>query len=139
MKQMFVKCIRKGVATVNGPGKTFAGEILLPQRALMAAKESAESVENITGTVCAGHLIESKLKQLLTILPILYVKAVEVDPLWSPESVGYIRSDPNVYECPVYTTSARGPTFVFLGTMATVDPTTKWILAGVAILLQSDD
>jgi hypothetical protein len=36
-------------------------------------------------------------------------------------------------------TSARGATFVFLSTMKTVAPVNKWILAGVALLMQSDD
>jgi len=102
-------------------------------------EESAESVYQVHGTSCAGHLTESKLKQLLTQMPLIYVHAVEVQPEWSPESVGYLRSDPTLYECPVYLTSARGATFVFLSTMKTVAPVNKWILAGVAILMQSDD
>jgi dynein heavy chain len=102
-------------------------------------EESSESVYQVHGTACAGHLTESKLKQLLTPMPLIYVHAIEVQPEWSPESVGYLRSDPTLYECPVYLTSARGATFVFLSTMKTVAPVNKWILAGVALLMQSDD
>ena len=102
-------------------------------------EESADSIYSEAGTQCAGHLIESKLKQLLTAMPVVYVKAVQVQAHWSPESVGYIRSNPHLYECPVYLTSARGPTFVFLSTLKTVDPVYRWILAGVALLMQSDD
>jgi dynein heavy chain len=102
-------------------------------------EESADSIYMEAGTQCAGHLTESKLKQLLTVLPVVYVKAVQVQASWSPESVGYIRSNPSLYECPVYLTSARGPTFVFLSTLKTVDPTYRWILAGVALLMQSDE
>jgi dynein heavy chain, axonemal len=102
-------------------------------------EESSESVTNISGTVCAGHLTESRLKQLLTPLPLIYVKAIVVQPDWSPESVGYLRKNPTLYECPVYLTSARGSTFVFLSTLFTIDPVYRWILAGVAILMQSDD
>jgi hypothetical protein len=43
------------------------------------------------GTTCAGHLLDSRLKQLLTPMPVMYVKAVEVQPEWVSESVGYIR------------------------------------------------
>lgn len=32
----------------------------------------------ITGTPCAGHLIDSRLKELLSSLPVIYVKAVPV-------------------------------------------------------------
>lgn len=104
-------------------------------------EESSEHVYTAVGssTSCAGHLTESRLKQLLTLMPVVYVKAVAVQAAWSPESVGYLRGDPHLYECPVYTTSARGPTFVFLSTLKTVQPVHKWVLAGVALLMQSDD
>jgi len=102
-------------------------------------EESSELVYTVGSTPCAGHLTESHLKQLLTLMPVIYVKAVQVLPEWSPESVGYLRGDPNLYECPVYLTSARGPTFVFLSTLKTQDPVHRWILAGVALLMQSDD
>lgn len=102
-------------------------------------EESSDSAYLVAGTPCAGHLTESKLKQLLTHMPLMYIKAVQVQPEWSPESVGYIRNDPSLYECPVYLTSARGPTFVYLSTLRTVDPVHRWVLAGVALLMQSDD
>jgi len=102
-------------------------------------EESADDVYSVAGTACAGHLTESKLKVLLTSMPLIYVKAVQVQPEWSPESVGYLRGDASLYECPVYLTSARGGTFVFLATLKTADPVHKWTLAGVAILLQDDN
>lgn len=102
-------------------------------------EESADSTYAVGGTQCAGHVTESRLKQLLTYLPVMYVKAIQVQADWSPESVGYLRGDPKLYECPVYLTTARGPTFVFLSTLRSVDPVHKWILAGVALLMQSDD
>ena len=102
-------------------------------------EESADDVYNISGTTCAGHLTESRLKQLLTPMPVMYVRAVPVLPQWSPVSVGYLRFDAALYECPVYLTSGRGATFVFLSTLKTVDPTHRWVLAGVALLMQSDD
>lgn len=102
-------------------------------------EESADDTYTVTSTACAGHLTESRLKQLLTPMPVIYVKAVQVQPEWSPESVGYLRGDPNLYECPVYLTTARGPTFVFLSTLKTNDPVHRWILAGVALIMQSDE
>lgn len=102
-------------------------------------EESADDPYMVGVTACAGHLTESRLKQLLTPMPVMYVKAVQVLEEWSPQSVGYLRGDPGLYECPVYLTSARGPTFVFLSTLKTMDPVHVWILAGVAILMQSDD
>ena len=102
-------------------------------------EESADHAAVVGTTPCAGHITTSKLKQLLTQMPIFYVKAVPVQPQWLPESVGYLRREAGLYECPVYLTSARGGTFVFLSTLTTVDPVHKWILAGVALLMQSDE
>jgi dynein heavy chain len=101
--------------------------------------EEAGDPEDITGTMCSGNLVDSRLKELLPPLPVVYVKAVPVQPEWEPSSVGYLRHKPDVYECPVYTTSFRGPTYVFLATLKTVDPTSKWVLTGTAILMQTDD
>jgi dynein heavy chain len=43
-----------------------------------------------------------------------------------------------IYNCPVYTTSMRGPTYIFTAGMKMeseeTDPN-KWILAGVALLM----
>ncbi len=50
-------------------------------------EESSDSVYTESGVSCAGYLIESKLKHLLEVMPILYVKAVPVQPHWSPECV----------------------------------------------------
>ena len=41
---------------------------------------------------------------------------------------------------PVYVTSFRGPTYVFLATLKTpVEPVSTWCLAGVALIMQTDD
>lgn len=32
----------------------------------------------VTGTPCAGNLVDSRLKELLPALPVVYVKAVQV-------------------------------------------------------------
>lgn len=58
---------------------------------------------------------------------------------WEPSAVGYIRHDPKIYEAPVYITSFRGPTYVFLATLKTEDPVSKWTLTGTAVLLQTDE
>jgi dynein heavy chain, axonemal len=90
-------------------------------------------------TPVGGALMDSKLKELLPALPVVYVKAVPVQPTWEPSSVGYLRHVDDTYECPVYITSFRGPTYVFLATLKSVDPTSKWVLTGTAILMQTDD
>jgi dynein heavy chain len=128
--------IQNGVYPEDG---VFIHGLLLEGARWTDEEESADDTYAIQGTPCAGHLTESKLKVLLDPMPIIYVKAVPVQPEWSPQAVGYLRGNPDTYECPVYYTSARGHTFVFLSTLKTIDPTHKWTLAGVAILMQSDD
>ena len=100
--------------------------------------DEAGDVEMVTGTPTAGVLVDSRLKELLPTLPVIYVKAVPVQPTWEPSAVGYLRRNPNIYECPVYITSFRGHTYIFLATLKTVDPNSKWVLTGTAILMQTD-
>jgi hypothetical protein len=42
----------------------------------------------------------------------------------------------NLYECPVYKTRQRGPTYVWTFNLRTKEKASKWVLAGVALLLQ---
>lgn len=95
-------------------------------------------VDMVSGVPCGGTLVDSRLKELLPMLPVIYVKAVPVKPSWEPSSVGYLRRQADIYECPVYLTSFRGNTYVFLATLKTADPNSKWILTGTAILMQTD-
>jgi dynein heavy chain len=90
-------------------------------------------------TPTQGYLTDCRLKELLPAMPVMYLKAVEVMPEWDPQSVGYLRRDPEVYDCPVYSTSYRGPTYVFLATLKTKDENSKWILSGTALIMQERD
>ena len=70
--------------------------------------------QKVSGVEVQGELVESKLKELLSLMPVVYLKAVQVPKppknedekpkrkLWTADSVGYIRNDPNIYECPIY-------------------------------------
>jgi dynein heavy chain, axonemal len=69
---------------------------------------------------------ESKLKELTPVMPILFIKAIPVDR----------KETKNIYECPVYKTKMRGPTFVWIFNLKTKEKPAKWILGGVALLLQ---
>ena len=101
--------------------------------------EEAGDVEMVTGTPCAGYIVDSRLKELLPPLPVLYIKAVAVQPTWEPSAVGYLRRQPDIFEAPIYLNSARGATYVLLATLKTVDPCSKWVLTGTAILMQTDN
>ena len=83
--------------------------------------------------------MESKLKELMPSLPVVYIKAVTVQTTWEPSAVGYLRHLEDIYEAPVYVTTMRGPTYLFLATLKTVDPKSKWVLTGTAVMMQTDD
>jgi dynein heavy chain, axonemal len=97
------------------------------------------TVFKVDGVDCAGVVIESRLKELIPAMPVMYVKATPVDESWEPDSVGYLRPNPDIYNCPVYVTTVRGPTYIFLATLKTREARSKWVLAGVALIMQTDD
>jgi dynein heavy chain len=45
----------------------------------------------------------------------------------------------DLYDCPVYVTAARGPTYVFTAGLKTRELPLKWILAGVAALMEIEE
>lgn len=59
-------------------------------------------------------------------MPVIYIKAITQDK----------QDLRNMYECPVYKTRMRGPTFVWTFNLRTKEKAAKWTLAGVALLLQ---
>ena len=73
-----------------------------------------------------GSIVDSRLKELFPQMPVVYVKAITQDK----------KETKNIYECPVYRTRLRGPTYVWTFNLKTKEKDTKWTLAGVAILLQ---
>ncbi|GAB1597647.1 dynein beta chain, ciliary isoform X1, partial [Argonauta hians] len=74
----------------------------------------------------AGMIGESLLKELTPMLPIVFLKAIPVDK----------QDGKNVYNCPVYKTKQRGPTYVWTFNLKSKECPSKWVLGGVALLLQ---
>lgn len=78
-----------------------------------------------------GYLVDMQPKVLHPELPVLHITAIR-------------RADAvtiAIYECPVYVTTQRGPTFVFTAglQMESEDiPISRWILAGVALLMSPE-
>ncbi|XP_040289656.1 dynein heavy chain 11, axonemal [Bufo bufo] len=72
-----------------------------------------------------GVISEARLKELTPPMPVIYVKAIPVDK----------QDLKNMYECPLYKTKIRGPTYVWTFNLKTKDKPAKWVLAGVALLL----
>jgi dynein heavy chain len=77
--------------------------------------------------VGSSSIEKSRPKEMFDKMPIINVRGVAVD-----------RADfKGVYECPVYKTEQRGPTFVFKAQIKTKSPAARWILAGVALILET--
>uniref|UniRef100_A0A8C5XER9 Dynein axonemal heavy chain 9 n=1 Tax=Microcebus murinus TaxID=30608 RepID=A0A8C5XER9_MICMU len=74
----------------------------------------------------AGIITEAKLKDLTPPMPVMFIKAIPADK----------QDRHRVYSCPVYKTSQRGPTYVWTFNLKTKENPSKWVLAGVALLLQ---
>uniref|UniRef100_A0A8C8WRI9 Dynein axonemal heavy chain 17 n=1 Tax=Panthera leo TaxID=9689 RepID=A0A8C8WRI9_PANLE len=73
-----------------------------------------------------GVIAEARLKELTPAMPVVFIKAIPVDRMETK----------NMYECPMYKTRIRGPTYVWTFNLKTKEKAAKWILAAVALLLQ---
>nr|XP_043887070.1 dynein axonemal heavy chain 11 [Solea senegalensis] len=73
----------------------------------------------------AGVITEARLKELTPHMPVISVRAVPNDR----------HETRNIYECPLYKTKIRGPTYVWTFSLKTRERPAKWVLAGVALLL----
>ena len=72
-----------------------------------------------------GLIQESRLKELTPSMPVIFIKAIPVDK----------QDTKNIYQCPVYKTRIRGPTFVWTFNLKTKEKPAKWVIAGVCLLL----
>lgn len=80
-----------------------------------------------------NSLNEAYLKELYPQLPVIYVKAVYIDKPQGGRSAVF-------YECPVYVTKMRGPTYVSdfnLKINPNIGTPGHWVKRGVAILLEA--
>ncbi|CAH2292037.1 dynein heavy chain 9, axonemal [Pelobates cultripes] len=73
-----------------------------------------------------GIITDARLKELTPAMPVIFIKAIPVDK----------QDTRNVYACPVYKTRQRGPTYVWTFNLKTKENPSKWVLAGLALLLQ---
>ena len=84
-------------------------------------------VEGARWESSVGQLEESAPKVQFSVVPVINVKA----DLIQKEA----KEDKTIYKCPTYMTTARGATFVFEAQLKTKFPPQKWIMAGVAMIL----
>ena len=77
-----------------------------------------------------SQLDESRPKEMFFVMPVIYCKAL---PLQKEQKEG--KEDKSIYQCPCYKTEDRGNTYVFTAQLKTRHIPRKWILAGVAMLM----
>uniref|UniRef100_UPI00398EA260 dynein axonemal heavy chain 11-like isoform X1 n=2 Tax=Pristiophorus japonicus TaxID=55135 RepID=UPI00398EA260 len=82
-------------------------------------------LEGARWDIQSGIIAEAHLKDLTPTMPVIFVRATTADR----------QEIKNIYECPVYKTKTRGPTYVWTFNLKTRKKPAKWILAGVALLL----
>lgn len=75
----------------------------------------------------SGTIVDARLKELRFAMPVIFAKAIPVDR----------QETRHTYECPVYKTRRRGPHYVWTFRLKSNDRTAKWVLAGVALLLEA--
>jgi len=74
-----------------------------------------------------GFMERSKPKEMFFRMPVIAVKGL---PLDKADTTGF-------YVCPTYKTVQRGPTFVFCAQLKTKAVAAKWVLAGVAMIMDA--
>ncbi|VEL12571.1 unnamed protein product [Protopolystoma xenopodis] len=83
-------------------------------------------MEGARWDVQTNLIAEARLKELAPAMPVVFLRAIPVD-----------RQDlRGVYPCPVYKTKTRGPTFVWTFNLKSKERPARWVLGGVALLLQ---
>ena len=82
-------------------------------------------VEGARWDTSTGSLEEAFMKELYPKLPVMQVKAAPSDKI----------DNKGLYVCPCYKTQERGPTFVFAPALKSKEPSSKWVMAGVALIM----
>lgn len=100
-------------------------------RALVPTCHSYTTAVSATGArwdIQSGALADARLKELTSTMPVIFAKAIPVEREETPQ---------HTYECPVYKTKTRGLTYVWTFRLRSKEKTAKWVLAGVALLLEA--
>ena len=83
-------------------------------------------MEGARWDVLTNCLANSRRKELYPQMPVIWIKAITQDKMETR----------NLYECPVYKTRQRGQSYIWTFNLKTKEKAAKWVLAGVALLLQ---
>ena len=83
-------------------------------------------LEGARWDISTNSLEESRPKELFCPMPVIHCRAVLEEE---------VRDMKNVYQCPTYAIAKRRPYFVFSAQLRTKAPPAKWVMAGVAMIL----
>lgn len=108
--------------TIDVTKKTDPSEFSTPARD--GAYIYGMSLEGARWSVNTAMLESAIPRELQCSMPVINVKASQAD-----------RVEVHAYHCPCYKTRRRGSTFVICFPLRTKAPSAKWVLAGVALLL----
>jgi len=88
-------------------------------------------IEGARWDVESACIMHSFHKELHSSMPVIHLKGV------TAKEQTKVAQQSNVYMCPVYMTTARGPTYQFTSHLPSSLPTSVWTLAGVCLLMQA--
>jgi len=77
----------------------------------------------------AGVIEECLPREMSCPMPVIACRAVLAEKM---EKGG-------IYRCPVYKTQRRGPTYIFTASVRSKAAPAKWVLAGVAMVMEADE
>jgi dynein heavy chain len=83
-------------------------------------------LEGARWNAAGGYLEESLPREMFCEMPVVQCRAILFE---NAKKNG-------IYDCPVYKTATRGPTFVFTASLRTKQNPKKWVLAGACMLLE---
>ncbi len=126
--------------------KTFSPSLVVEDILLVAWRCKYVHFKGARWDVDMNSIADSRLKELHPEMPVMSLRAITQDK----------QDRGNLYECPVYKTRERGkflgtvklthfsinqitflgPTYIWTFNLKTRDKPSKWVLAGVALLLQ---
>ena len=98
--------------------------------------DELEAAAGLPASMALGAIVDSRPKELYPIMPMIHLTARTVDKAF--DCLNVMKKAVGRYICPFYTTTVRGPTFVFAGPLRTSVDANKWILSGAALVMQPD-
>ena len=102
--------------------KMTAEEVDLPSRD--GAYVCGLAMQGARWDVATGVVDKARPKEMFCPMPVMVVRAVAAE-----------KADAQAFQCPVYKTEQRGPTFVFSAQLKTKAPPARWTMAGVGLIM----